>query len=177
MKNNNSVIFAVVNRKGKALLYNGITSQYKMYEDKTSDKASMRAIAALLRAISNNYNKYGSITIVLPKNLSLILRKEAVNEWISNGNKTKNGVLLDPEFICLAKYISDMRYKLGNKVRFRLTGSSICTPTEELLMKQTWNQLDKLTNYRHNNKASNKHNNKPVAPKCINYVKATDIDF
>ena len=58
-----------------------------------------------------------------------------------------------------------MRNYLGYKVRFKMTGTPIMTPTEELLMKQAWNQLDKLTNHKYNNKNTNY--NKPVMPKSI----------
>lgn len=165
MKNNNSVVFAVVNRNGKALLINGSSNKYSEFNHDNSQKASMLAICKLLDRISNESNKYDSITILVPKNLAFILRKESVYEWINNNNKTNKGTILDPEFIELCKYISDMRNYLGYKVRFKMTGTPIMTPTEELLMKQAWNQLDKLTNHKYNNKNTNY--NKPVMPKSI----------
>lgn len=165
MRNNNSVIFAVVNRNGKALLINGSSNKYSEFNHDNSQKASMLAICKLLDRISNESNKYDSITILVPKNLAFILRKESVYEWINNNNKTNKGTILDPEFITLAKYISDMRNYLGHKIKVKMTGTYIMTPEEELLMKKAWNQLDKLTNHKYNYNKTN--NNKPVMPKSI----------
>ncbi len=168
MKN---VKFAVVNRNGKALLINGSTNKYSQFDHQYTNKASMTLIAKLLERLAES-DKYESVTILLPKNLGFLLRKDLVNEWIANGNKAHSGAELDSEFIELAKYISDMRTWLGNKVGFKMTGTIIMTPEEELFMKQAWNQLDKLTNYK---PAYNKHMiNKPVAPKSIS--KAGNIE-
>ena len=56
-----------------------------------------------------------------------------------------------------------MRNWLGKKVRFKMTGTTIVRPEEELVMKQAWNQLDKVTGY----KPSFNKTNKPVMPKSI----------
>ena len=164
--NNNSVVFVVVNRDSKALFINGSSNKYsKLFNHSNSQKASMLVISKLLEKTADNINKYDSITIIVPKNLYFILRKESVYEWINNNNKTNKGTILDPEFITLAKYISDMRNYLDNKVSitFKMIGNSNITSYEHNLIRQAWNQLDKLTMHKYNNKKTN--NNKPVMPK------------
>lgn len=166
--NNNSVTFVVVNRDSKALFINSSSNKYsKLFNHNNSQKASMLVISKLLEKTADNLNKYDSITIIVPKNLYFILRKESVYEWINNNNKTNKGTILDPEFITLAKYISDMRNYLGNKVNitFKMIGNSNITSYEHNLIRQAWNQLDKLTNHKYNNKNTN--NNKPIMPKSI----------
>lgn len=166
--NNNSVVFVVVNRDSKALFVNGSSNKYsKLFNHNNSQKASMLVISKLLEKTADNINKYDSITIIVPKNLYFILRKESVYEWINNNNKTNKGTILDPEFITLAKYISDMRNYLDDKVSitFKMIGNSNITSYEHNLIKQAWNQLDKLTNHKYNNKNTN--NNKPIMPKSI----------
>lgn len=141
---NNSVIFAVVNRNGKALLVNGNTKQYTEFNHSNSSKASLVAIAKLLDRVADS-DKYDTVTIIVPKNLAFMLRKESVYNWLNNSNTTKAGNKLDDEFITLCKYISDMRNYLGNRVKVKMTGTSIVSVAEEQLMSQAWKQLDKIT--------------------------------
>ena len=144
MKN---VVYAVVNRNGKALLLNGEMNQYKVVDGENSQKASMKAICMLLDKIADSEDKNKVATIIVPKNLAFMLRKESVYEWLNNGNKTKTGYELDEEFIELCKYISDMRNYLGYRVKVKMTGTIIVKPEEEMIMKRAWNLLDKVTGY------------------------------
>jgi hypothetical protein len=149
MNNNNSVVCAIVNRNGKALVVNGSNNKCSMLEHDNSNKASLLAMAKLLEVASKDNNM--ELTILVPKNLNFILRKESVYQWIDNGNKTKNGTELDSDFIELCKYVSDMRLALGRRVKVKMTGTILMTPEEEQLMKLAWNHLDKKTGYNKNN--------------------------
>ena len=162
MKN---VVFAVVNRNGKALLVNCDSNKYKEFNASNSQKASMLAICEILKVVGRDNDANKVATIIVPKNLNFILRKESVYNWINNGNKTKTGTELDKEFIELAKYISDMRNYLGYRVKVKMTGTIIMTPEEEQYMKQAWNLLDKVTGYKR--VVSNNRVSKPVMPKSI----------
>ena len=142
----NKVVCAIVNRNGKALVVNGSNNKCSMLEHDNSNKASLLAMAKLLEVASKDNNM--ELTILVPKNLGFILRKESVYQWIDNGNKTKNGTELDSDFIELCKYVSDMRLALGAKrVKVKMTGTILMTPEEEQLMKLAWNHLDKKTGY------------------------------
>ena len=150
MKNNNNVIVAIANRNGKALVLNGDTNRYSIIEGANSQKASLKAMCTLLASIDEATDKNVITTIVVPKNLAFILRKDSVQQWKDNGNKTKNGTELDDEFMELVEYISGMRTWLGNRVKVKMTGSIIMSANEESVMKRAWNQLDKVTGYKAN---------------------------
>ena len=150
MMNNNNVVCAIVNRNGKALVVNGSNNKCSMLEHDNSNKASLLAMAKLLEVASKDNNM--ELTILVPKNLAFILRKESVYQWIDNGNKTAKGTELDSDFIELCKYVSDMRLALGRRVKVKMTGTILMTPEEEQLMKQAWNHLDKKTGYNKNAK-------------------------
>lgn len=151
MMNNNNVIVAIANRNGKALVLNGDTNRYSIIEGANSQKASLKAMCTLLASIDEATDKNVITTIVVPKNLAFILRKDSVQQWKDNGNKTKNGTELDDEFMELVEYISGMRTWLGNRVKVKMTGSIIMNANEESVMKRAWNQLDKVTGYKANN--------------------------
>lgn len=146
----NNVVFAIANRNGKALMLNGNTNQYLVVDGENSQKASMKAICMLLDKVADSEDRNKVATIIVPKNLAFILRKESVKHWRDNGNKTNTGYELDEEFMELAEYISDMRYYLGNRVKVKMTGTTIVRPEEERVMKYAWNQLDKVTGYKAN---------------------------
>lgn len=151
MKNN--VIFSIVNRNEVALCVNNSTGKYSKFSGATTSKAGLRVICKLLEAISNDVDKYDSITVLLPKNMGFILRKESVYEWINNGGVTGKGTKLDDEFIELCKYISDMRFwfiKNKVKVSFKMTGTTIMKPEEEIYMKKAWDLFDRVTGYKAN---------------------------
>ena len=156
MNNNNvkankmSVVVAIANRNGKALVLNGDTNKYSIIEGANSQKASLKAMCTLLASIDEATDRNTVTTIVVPKNLAFILRKDSVQQWKDNGNKTKNGTQLDDEFMELVEYISGMRVWLGNRVKVKMTGSIIAKPEEELVMKRAWNALDKVTGYKAN---------------------------
>ena len=155
MMNNNNVIVAIANRNGKALVLNGDTNRYSIIEGANSQKASLKAMCTLLASIDEATDKSVITTIVVPKNLAFILRKDSVQQWKDNGNKTKNGTELDDEFMELVEYISGMRIWLGSRVKVKMTGSIIMKPEEELVMKRAWNQLDKVTGYKANAMSGN----------------------
>ena len=162
MMNNNNVVIAIANRNGKALVLNGDTNRYSIIEGANSQKASLKAMCTLLASIDEATDKNVITTIVVPKNLAFILRKDSVQQWKDNGNKTKNGTELDDEFMELVEYISGMRTWLGSRVKVKMTGSIIMKPEEELVMKRAWNQLDKVTGYKANNNSVISRPNKPA---------------
>ena len=146
----NDRLFAVVNRNGKALLVSD-NNKYKEFNGATTAKAGMIAIAKALDGLSDMTDKFESATIILPKNLFYLLKRETVYEWVNNGNKAKSGTLLDDEYVELAKYIVDMKAWLGSKIKFKLTGTRIVSAEEHNFMKSAWDLLDKVTGYKANN--------------------------
>lgn len=157
-----NLVFAVVNRNNVALLLNGKSNKYSKFTGDSTTKASLRAISTLLNKVSER--DFETLTIIVPKNLACILRKDSVYNWINNGNKTDKGTQLDDEFIELAKYISDMRNWFGSKVKIKMIDTPIITPEEHKMMKNAWNQLDKVTGYR---KATTVANTKPELPSSL----------
>jgi hypothetical protein len=157
-----NMVFAVVNRNNVALLLNGKSNKYSKFSGDSTTKASLRAISTLLNKVSDR--DFETLTIIVPKNLACILRKDSVYEWVKNGNKTGKGTQLDDEFIELAKYISDMRNWFGSKVKVKMIDTPIITPEEHKYMKSAWNLLDKETGYR---KTTTVANSKPELPSSL----------
>jgi hypothetical protein len=161
-ENEMNMVFAVVNRNNVALLLNGKSNKYSKFTGDSTTKASLRAISTLLNRVSDR--DFETLTIIVPKNLACILRKDSVYEWVKNGNKTGKGTQLDDEFIELAKYISDMRNWFGSKVKVKMIDTPIITPEEHKYMKSAWNLLDKETGYR---KTTTVANSKPELPSSL----------
>lgn len=161
MKN---ITYAMVNRKGIALFLNGDTKQCNVMKNgettHDTNKGTMKAICALLEKVGKTNEV--SVTVLLPKNLGFLLKKETIYEWEKNGNKTNKGYELDEEFMKLALYISNMRRYLGSRVRFKMTGTFLMKPEEEMLMKQAWNKLDEIT--------GRERAKRPVKPEEANVV-------
>lgn len=145
-ENEMNMVFAVANRNNVALLLNCKSNKYSKFSGNNTTKASLRAISTLLDKVSER--DFETLTIIVPKNLACILRKDSVYNWINNGNITDRGTQLDDEFVELVKYISDMRNWFGSKVKIKMIDTPIITPEEHKYMKSAWNLLDKETGYK-----------------------------
>lgn len=143
----NNRLYAVVNRNGKALLV-GANNKYVEFNGESTAKAGMLAIAKVLELLADIADDYNTATILLPKNLFYLLKRDTVYEWVNNGNKAKSGTILDDEYVELAKYIVDMKAWLGSKIKFKLTGTRIVSAEEHNFMKSAWDLLDKVTGYK-----------------------------
>ena len=161
-ENEMNMVFAVVNRNNVALLLNCKSNKYSKFSGNNTTKASLRAISTLLDKVSER--DFETLTIIVPKNLACILRKDSVYNWINNGNKTDRGTQLDDEFVELVKYISDMRNWFGSKVKIKMIDTPIITPEEHKYMKSAWNLLDKETGYK---TAKTVANTKPELPSSL----------
>lgn len=161
-ENEMNMVFAVVNRNNVALLLNCKSNKYSKFSGNNTTKASLRAISTLLDKVSER--DFETLTIIVPKNLACILRKDSVYNWINNGNITDRGTQLDDEFVELVKYISDMRNWFGSKVKIKMIDTPIITPEEHKYMKSAWNLLDKETGYK---TATTVANTKPELPSSL----------
>lgn len=161
-ENEMNMVFAVVNRNNVALLLNCKSNKYSKFSGNSTTKASLRAISTLLDKVSER--DFETLTIIVPKNLACILRKDSVYNWINNGNITDRGTQLDDEFVELVKYISDMRNWFGSKVKIKMIDTPIITPEEHKYMKSAWNLLDKETGYK---AAKTVANTKPELPSSL----------
>ena len=161
-ENEMNMVFAVVNRNNVALLLNCKSNKYSKFSGNNTTKASLRAISTLLDKVSER--DFETLTIIVPKNLACILRKDSVYNWINNGNITDRGTQLDDEFVELVKYISDMRNWFGSKVKIKMIDTPIITPEEHKYMKSAWNLLDKETGYK---TAKTVANTKPELPSSL----------
>ena len=161
-ENEMNMVFAVVNRNNVALLLNCKSNKYSKFSGNNTTKASLRAISTLLDKVSER--DFETLTIIVPKNLACILRKDSVYNWINNGNITDRGTQLDDEFVELVKYISDMRNWFGSKVKIKMIDTPIITPEEHKYMKSAWNLLDKETGYK---AATTVANTKPELPSSL----------
>lgn len=161
-ENEMNMVFAVVNRNNVALLLNCKSNKYSKFSGNNTTKASLRAICSLLNKVSEC--DFETLTVIVPKNLACILRKDSVYNWINNGNITDRGTQLDDEFVELVKYISDMRNWFGSKVKIKMIDTPIITPEEHKYMKSAWNLLDKVTGYK---TAKTVANTKPELPSSL----------
>lgn len=180
MKNNNIVNYSLVGRNGKALLLNNTTNKYSTLEDKNGS-TTMACIKMLANLVEKFEQTEDTLNIVfLPRNLGGILRVNAVDEWIANGNKTTNGTQLSKEYVEFAKYISDMRVWLGtNNLIFKIQGGDLVRNNEKKMIDTAWRQLDKITKKtkapEYTRPASK--GAKPVVPNSVKNIAVDDLDM
>jgi hypothetical protein len=180
MKNNNVVNYTLVGRNGKALLLNNTTNKYSTLEDKNGS-TTMACIKMLANLVEKFEQTEDTLNIVfLPRNLGGILRVNAVDEWIANGNKTTNGTQLSKEYVEFAKYISDMRVWLEtNNLIFKIQGGDLVRNNEKKMIDTAWRQLDKITKKtkapEYTRPASK--GAKPVVPNSVKNIAVDDLDM
>ncbi len=162
--------FSIVCRSGEAMVMNHSNNKYHMVSDDKGSTvmASMRMLANLVSKFKQTEDELNIVFI--PRNLGGILKIDAVEEWIKNGNKTKNGVQLSEEYIELAKYISDMRKWLGtNNLILKIQGGDLVSANERILIDKAWRQLNKVTGVKVSKvtRPAMKNNSKPVVPSRV----------
>lgn len=162
--------FSIVCREGKAMVMNHSNSKYYMQsdEERSTVMASMSILANLISKFKQTKDELNIVFI--PRNLGGILRINAVDEWIKNGNKTKSGVQLSEEYIELAKYISDMRKWLGtDNLILKIQGGDLISANERILIDKAWRQFNKVTGAKVNNvtRPAMKNSSMPVVPSRV----------
>jgi hypothetical protein len=180
MKNTNIVNYSIVARNGKAMLMNHNANKYSVLED-NNGSTTMASIKILADLVSRLEQTEDTLNIIfIPRCLGGILRLNAVDEWIKNGNKTANGVQLSDDYVELVKYVTDMRKWLGtNNLILKMQGSDLIKPNEKIMIDKAWRQLDKLSakNTSSVTRPASKGTNKPVIPSRVKAIAVDDIEL
>lgn len=183
MMNNNVVRnevrnFSLVCREGKALLLNNTTGKYSTLTD-DNGSTTMAAIKMLADLVGRMEQTPNILNIVfIPRNLGGILKLDAVDTWIANGNKTDKGVQLSDEYVELAKYITDMRKWLGtNNLVLKIQGGTLIRDNEKRMIDAAWRAMDKVVAKRPVYTRPAAEGQRPVAPSAVQAVQAEDIDL
>ena len=173
----NIVNYSLCGRNGKALLLNNNTNKYSTLTD-DNNSTTMACITLLAKALEKMEQTEDTLNIVfLPKNLGGILKVDAVDEWIANGNKTANGTELSAEYVEFAKYISDMRKWLGtNNLIFKIQGGSLIRQNEKVMIDKAWRTLEKSGAKKAYSRPASIEN-KPTTPKTVKAVEIEDIEL
>ena len=173
------VNYSIVGRNGKALVMNHNSSKYSVVNEmsRSTVMACMKALSELLSRFEQTDDVLNIVFI--PRNLGGILRVNAVDEWIANGNKTKGGVQLSDEYIELAQYISDMRKWLGtNNVVLKIQGGELIRANEKIMIDKAWRQLDKVSAKKSNSVSRPSMNSKrPEVPSSVKAIAVNDLDI
>ena len=176
----NIVNYSVCGRNGKALVMNHNANKFSVMNE-VNGSTTMACIKILAELVSKLEQTDDILNVVfIPRCLGGILRVNAVDEWIANGNKTANGVQLSKEYVELAKYISDMRVWLGtNNLIFKIQGGELVRNNEKKLIDLAWRQLDKITKKSKAPEYSRpaKEGNKPMTPKSVKAIAVEDLDM
>ena len=184
MMNNNNVVrnevrnFSLVCREGKALLLNNTTGKYSTLTD-DNGSTTMAAIKMLADLVGRMEQTPNILNIVfIPRNLGGILKLDAVDTWIANGNKTDKGVQLSDEYVELAKYITDMRKWLGtNNLVLKIQGGNLMRDYEKKMVDTAWKQLNVITNKPNKYTRPASIEQKPVKPQIVQAVQVDNIEF
>lgn len=184
MMNNNNVVrnevrnFSLVCREGKALLLNNTTGKYSTLTD-DNGSTTMAAIKMLADLVGRMEQTPNILNIVfIPRNLGGILKLDAVDTWIANGNKTDKGVQLSDEYVELAKYITDMRKWLGtNNLVLKIQGGNLMRDHEKKMVDTAWKQLNIITNKSNKYTRPASIEQKPVKPQIVQAVQVENIEF
>lgn len=175
------VNYSIVARNGKAMLMNHNTNKYSTFEEKSSGSTTMACINILAQLVSRLEQTENTLNIIfIPRCLGGILRLNAVDEWIANGNKTANGIQLSEDYVELAKYISDMRKWLGtNNLILKMQGGDLIRPNEKIMIDKAWRQLDKITkkNASSVTRPASKGTSKPVIPSRVKAIAVENIEL
>ena len=185
MMNNNNVVrnevrnFSLVCREGKALLLNNTTGKYSTLTD-DNGSTTMAAIKMLADLVGRMEQTPNILNIVfIPRNLGGILKLDAVDSWIANGNKTDKGVQLSDEYVELAKYITDMRKWLGtNNLVLKIQGGNLMRDYEKKMVDTAWRAMDKVVAKKpvYTRPADN-NVIRPVKPNAVQAVQVDNIEF
>ena len=179
MKNNVVRNYSLVCREGKALLLNNNTNESVTLTD-ANGSTTMAAIKLLAKTIEKMEQTDNILNIVyIPRNLGGILKLDAVDTWIANGNKTDKGVQLSNEYVELAKYVTDMRKWLGtNNLVLKIQGGTLMRDYEKRMVDTAWRAMDKVVAKKpvYTRPADN-NIQRPVAPSVVQAVQAEDIEF
>lgn len=181
MANNNIVNYSIVGRNGKALILNHKTNKFSTLQD-DNGSTTMACIKMLANIVEKMEQTEDTLNIVLlPRNLGGILKVNAADEWIANGNKTANGTQLSAEYVELAKYISDMRRWLGtSNLVFKIQGGDLIKKDEKLMIDKAWRQLDKIASKTTTKKVYARpamNGVKPVAPAAVSAIAVDNIEI
>ena len=170
--------FSFVCREGKALLLNNTTGKYSTYIDDygSTTMAAIKMLADLVGRMEQTPNILNIVFI--PRNLGGILKLDAVDTWIANGNKTDKGVQLSDEYVELAKYITDMRKWLGtNNLVLKIQGGNLMRDYEKKMVDTAWKQLNVITNKPNKYTRPACIEQKPVKPQIVQAVLVDNIEF
>ena len=169
-----------VSVKPLALLLNNTANKFSTLDD-SNGSTTMACIKMLAHLVEKFEQTEDTLNIVfLPRNLGGILKVNAVDEWIANGNKTTNGTQLSKEYVEFAKYISDMRVWLGtNNLIFKIQGGDLVRNNEKKMIDTAWRQLDKITKKtkapEYTRPASK--GAKPVVPNSVKNIAVDDLEM
>ena len=176
------VNYSIVGRNGKALLMNHNTNKYSTLDEEHSGSTTMASIKMLADLVSKFEQTEDRLNIIfIPRCLGGILRLNAVDEWIANGNKTANGIQLSEDYVELVKYVTDMRKWLGtNNLILKMQGGDLIRPNEKIMIDKAWRQLDKLSAKNTSSSVSrpaSKGTNKPVIPSRVKAIAVENIEL
>lgn len=140
--------FAITNRESNAFIFASDREQYITVESTTTTMASLQAVANILDKIVKDVKadeEYTTLNIILiPKTLSLLLKRDEAKKIKANGYKTlKNNKPLTKEFVDLMIYINNLRdWLTTSTVRFKIQGSEILYPNEREFIQVAWEQTN-----------------------------------
>ena len=184
MKNNNVVRnnkevrnYTIVCREGKALLLNNNTNKFSTLTDEkgSTTMAAIKMLASLVEKMEQTDNVLNIVFI--PRNLGGILKLDAVDKWIANGNKTDNGTQLSDEYVEFAKYITDMRKWLGtNNLILKIQGGTLIRENEKKLIDNAWRAMDKVSAKKTTYNRPAMNTTKPATPQAVQTVQAERCD-
>lgn len=178
---NNIVNYSIVGRNGKALLMNHNTNKYSTLDEEHSGSTTMASIKILAQLVSRLEQTENRLNIIfIPRCLGGILRLNAVDEWIANGNKTANGIQLSEDYVELVKYVTDMRKWLGtNNLILKMQGSDLIRPNEKIMIDKAWRQLDKLSAKNNSSvtRPAMSGSERPVVPSRVKAIAVNDIEL
>ena len=147
-RNNNKVVktIAIVNRNGKAVIYNGTTDKYQIIE---AESTSMAAVKALVTVLDNINKEDNTITrIILPRALSFAApsRHNQLIEIRNNNYESENNkVQYTPDYIDSLIYTIEMKQWLTtNCCQYAYSGSSNCTAEDTACVQNAWKILDTI---------------------------------
>ena len=182
MMNNNNVVrnevrnFSLVCREGRALLLNNTTGKYSTLTD-DNGSTTMAAIKMLADLVGRMEQTPNILNIVfIPRNLGGILKLDAVDAWIANGNKTDKGVQLSDEYVELAKYITDMRKWLGtNNLVLKIQGGNLMRDYEKKMVDTAWRAIDKVVAKKTVYTRPADNSVRPVKPSVVQATETTHL--
>lgn len=134
----------VVNRNGKAVVYNGENKKHYTVSDESTSMASIKAIISIMESLDKD-NDFVT-TIVLPVNLNILLSPKVIDTLIRNGYKSSDGTkTFTKEYLDSLKYISDLKAYLGTRVcQYRKYDSELLSKEQIQYRREAWQVMDKI---------------------------------